>query len=108
MPMVRCPQCDVHQYVATPHVTPAECVVCDRPLLAPRPPWSGPTAETAHAGDPFAVRQVVWRAARYGVPVAGRALRVGRAGSPPAGARAVATSPGPAVSATPVGTIAPA
>jgi hypothetical protein len=36
MPMVRCPECDVRQYAATPYVTPAECVSCGRPLLPRR------------------------------------------------------------------------
>jgi hypothetical protein len=30
--MVRCSECEVRQYAATPYVTPAECVACGRPL----------------------------------------------------------------------------
>jgi hypothetical protein len=36
MPMVRCPECDVLQYAATPYVAAAECAVCGRPLLPRR------------------------------------------------------------------------
>jgi hypothetical protein len=36
MPMVRCTECCVRQYAATPYVTVPECVGCGRPLLPPR------------------------------------------------------------------------
>jgi hypothetical protein len=40
--MLRCPECGVRQYAATPYVTPADCVGCGRPLLRPRPAWRTP------------------------------------------------------------------
>jgi hypothetical protein len=42
MPMLRCAECGVHQYAATPYVEAADCVRCGRPLLPPRPPWTAP------------------------------------------------------------------
>jgi ribosomal protein S27E len=36
MPMVRCPECDVRQYAATPYVFTCECVGCGRPLFPQR------------------------------------------------------------------------
>ena len=48
MPMVRCPECRVPQYAASPYATVPECVECGRTLLLL--PRFARTAELARPG----------------------------------------------------------